>query len=68
MRKFIFSVLVLLFTGGLAMASDNLSSRQQNLVMISSYTANGDLVNLKNSVKKGLEEGLTVNEIKEAYF
>ena len=47
------------------MAGENLTKNQQNITMISSYTASGDLVNLENSIKKGLDEGLTVNEIKE---
>lgn len=58
--------MLFLFTGGNSMASDLLTSKQQNLVMISSYTATGDLTNLEKSVKKGLDDGLTVNEIKEA--
>lgn len=58
--------MLILFTGGNAMANDLLTSKQQNLVMISSYTATGDLTNLEKSVKKGLDDGLTVNEIKEA--
>lgn len=44
---------------------DLLSNKEKNIVMISSYTASGDLVNLESAVKKGLDEGLTVNEIKE---
>ena len=47
------------------MAGENLTKNQQNITMISSYTASGDLINLENSIKKGLDEGLTVNEIKE---
>lgn len=49
------------------MASENsiLTQREQNVVMISSYTASGDLPHLEIFIKKGLKEGLTVNEIKE---
>ncbi len=48
------------------MSQDNLlTKKEQNIVMISSYTASGDLTNLEKSIKKGLDEGLTVNEVKE---
>ncbi|MGF7040851.1 carboxymuconolactone decarboxylase family protein [Mucilaginibacter lappiensis] len=42
-----------------------LTSRQQAIVLISAYAAKGDQVNLKVALAKGLEAGLTVNEIKE---
>ena len=47
------------------MAKDALTQKQQNIVMISSYTAKGDLANLEKALNKGLDEGLTVNEVKE---
>ncbi|MBR1907394.1 carboxymuconolactone decarboxylase family protein [bacterium] len=47
------------------LAQKALTQKQQNIVMISSYTAAGDLSNLEKSIKKGLDEGLTVNEVKE---
>lgn len=56
---------ILLFIGGITMAEDNLNTKQKNIVMISSYTASGDLKKLETSITKGLEDGLTVNEIKE---
>ncbi len=43
-----------------------LDSKQENLVMISAYTANGDLEKLKTALNSGLDAGLSVNEIKEA--
>lgn len=56
----------LLITGVKTMAQDNLlTKKEENIVMISSYTASGDLVNLETSIKKGLDEGLTINEVKE---
>ena len=57
--------LVLLFVGTNVMAEEILSQRQENIVMISVYTAVGDLENLEIAIKKGLNEGLSVNEIKE---
>ncbi|MCM1009328.1 MAG: carboxymuconolactone decarboxylase family protein [Fusobacterium sp.] len=47
------------------MAQDILTNKQQNIAMISSYTATGDLSNLEKALNKGLDNDLTVNEIKE---
>ena len=69
MRKLFTSLIclmVMIFAiGGKAMAKDILNKKQQNIVMISSYTANGDIENLEKALEKGLDEGLTINEIKE---
>ncbi len=42
-----------------------LSSRQQAIVAIASYTGRGDLEHLPSALTAGLEAGMTVNEIKE---
>jgi len=42
-----------------------LNARQQSVVAIAAFTANGDLVKLKTALNDGLDAGLTVNEIKE---
>jgi len=42
-----------------------LSTKQQSIVPIAAYTANGDLDKLKTALAAGLAAGLTVNEIKE---
>ena len=42
-----------------------LSPKQQGIVAISAFTANGDLEKLKTALNEGLNAGLTVNEIKE---
>lgn len=42
-----------------------LSKKEQDVVAISIYTAQGDSTNLKAALAKGLETGLTVNEEKE---
>ncbi|MCD7739955.1 MAG: carboxymuconolactone decarboxylase family protein [Candidatus Gastranaerophilales bacterium] len=68
MRKiFVIIVIVLIgFTmGEKAMSKENSDLKQKNIVMISSYTATGDIKNLELALNKGLDEGLTENEIKE---
>ena len=45
--------------------SQALSPKQQSIVTISAFTANGDLEKLKTALNQGLDTGLTVNEIKE---
>src|SRR5512136_2194553 len=42
-----------------------LSPKQQSIVTIAAFTANGDLQQLKTALTEGLDAGLTVNEIKE---
>jgi len=42
-----------------------LNAKQQQIVAISVYTAQGDVPNLRNALNDGLDTGLTVNEIKE---
>lgn len=55
----------LLFLGEFTMAEEILTQKQQDIVLISSYTASSDIKNLETAIKKGLDDGLTVNEIKE---
>jgi 4-carboxymuconolactone decarboxylase len=47
------------------MDTQALSPRQQGLVAISAFTANGDLERLQSALHAGLDAGLAVNEIKE---
>ncbi len=42
-------VMVLILSGGNCMA-ESLNNKQQNIVMIASYTANGDLQNLERAL------------------
>jgi 4-carboxymuconolactone decarboxylase len=42
-----------------------LSEKQQAIVPIAAFTANGDQSSLKTALQTGLDAGLTVNEIKE---
>ncbi len=63
--KIFISLLVIFIAGNTVMAKEILTKKEQNIVLISSYTASGDLENLEKATKKGLEDGLTVNEVKE---
>lgn len=44
-----------------------LSTKQLSLIPIAAFTATGDLEKLKPALIKGLENGLTVNEIKQVF-
>lgn len=48
-----------------ASAADSLTERQQNIVVIASLAAKGDMENLTAALHRGLDERLTVGEIKE---
>ena len=43
----------------------SLSQRQQSIIPIAAFTADGDIERLKPALNRGLDDGLTVNEIKE---
>lgn len=45
--------------------NDELNRRQQGIIPIAAFTADGDMDRLKPALNKGLDAGLTVNEIKE---
>jgi 4-carboxymuconolactone decarboxylase len=47
-------------------ATDQLSAQQKSLVTISSLTATGNISRLNIKLNKGLDSGLSINEIKEA--
>jgi len=74
MRTILFPLLFMfsLLTPALAIGSENnmekndvLNMRQQSIIPIAALTADGDINRLKPALHKGLDEGLTVNEIKE---
>ena len=44
---------------------NSLSEQQQAIIPIAAYAANGDLAKLSQSLKDGLDLGLTIAEIKE---
>lgn len=47
------------------MAKDTLNIKQQDIVLISSHTASGNLLELEKVLNKSLDDGLSLNEIKE---
>ena len=68
MKKAILSLTLLLLVlcqTAQAQRTDTLSIRQQDIVLIASTTTRGDLENLKTSLARGLDNGMTINEIKE---
>jgi len=48
------------------MFENTLTPKQQSIITIAAFTANGDMDRLKPALIKGLESGLSINEIKEA--
>lgn len=71
MKRLVFLGLVIIsvFTNTHLMAQNKavskLSASDQSLISISALTGKGDLEKLKVALNRGLEHGLTVNEIKE---
>jgi len=47
------------------MKNEGLNAKQEKIVVIAAFTANGDLQKLKAALNEGLDVGLTINEIKE---
>ena len=47
------------------MADTTLTTKQQSIVKISSYTARGDMENLEKALSKALDNEMTANQIKE---
>jgi 4-carboxymuconolactone decarboxylase len=47
------------------MKDKSLNAKQEKIVTIAAFTANGDLRKLKTALNEGLDAGLTINEIKE---
>lgn len=62
----VFCSLLMFFTlSGKAQTMDTLSSKQEQIVAISALTADGNWTQLEQALQKGLDAGLTQNEIKE---
>lgn len=68
-REFLLKIVFVFVLIGNIMNAQNslkpLSPQQQSVVAISSLTAVGDIESLKIQLNKGLDAGLTINEIKE---
>lgn len=43
-----------------------MTDREKSIVIVSVFTAKGDMIELEKSIKLALEKGVTVNEIKES--
>ncbi len=67
MRKILYLLItaILLSIGGNAMAQEVLTTKQQDIAMVASYTARGDIDALEKSLNKALDDKMTANEIKE---
>ena len=67
MRKILYLLItvILLNFGGNTMAQEVLTANQQDIAMVASYTARGDIDALEKSLNKALDDKLTINEIKE---
>lgn len=68
--KVYITALLLLFLNGLAQAQSMeeakpMAEKQKAIVLISAFTAKGELTKLKQALNTGLDAGLTVNECKE---
>jgi len=57
----IFMVSTIFFEGN----ASSLNAKQESIVLISAFTANGDQINLNKALHGGLDAGLTISEIKE---
>ncbi|MGJ1430692.1 carboxymuconolactone decarboxylase family protein [Sphingobacterium spiritivorum] len=71
-QQFIIAFILILFChshslhASQAPTRDSLSNKESSLVIISATTAKGDLTKLKDALNKGLDAGLTSNQIKES--
>lgn len=65
MKSFTFLIFLIMSITISSFAQPALSGRQQSIVFISAFTANGDQTQLKKVLAVGLDAGITINEIKE---
>lgn len=56
---------LLMFNTAEAKKMDRLTPKEQSIIKISSYTAQGNLPELEKALNSGLDNGLSINEIKE---
>lgn len=52
-------------TNVMAETVKNLNDRQKAMIPIAAFTANGNIPKLKTALNKGMDTGLTINEVKE---
>jgi len=75
MKAALFTLLIILFLPEPALSigserknmekHDALTTRQQSIIPIAAFTADGDIERLKPALNNGMDDGMTVNEIKE---
>lgn len=71
-QQFIIAFILILFCQSYTLyasqtpTGDPLSKKESSLIIISATTAKGDLTKLKDALNKGLDAGLTSNQIKES--
>jgi len=71
-RRFFSTIVAIFFLTCHLSAQNEMSSikpltqDQQSIILISAYTARGELQSLKSALNNGLDAGLTVNKIREA--
>lgn len=53
------------FSEAQTMTKEGLNGKQESIVSIAAFTANGNMQKLKTALNNGLDAGLTINEIKE---
>jgi len=56
---------IVTFSEAQTMTNQGLNARQEKIVTIAAFTANGNLQKLETALSDGLDAGLTINEIKE---
>lgn len=66
--KLILAVIATFFMMLKPSMAQTLNNRQTSIVLISAYTAKGNLPALKNELHAGLDRGMTINEIKEIFI
>ena len=62
---FVLAFSIVTISGAQTVKNEGLNAKQEKIVTIAAFTANGDMQKLKTALKEGLDAGLTVNEIKE---
>lgn len=65
LRFLLFFTLIFYSQITLGQPMSHLNTKQQAMIPIAAFTANGELDHLSSAIIKGLENGLTINEIKE---
>lgn len=61
----VFSLFANMAKAQMSASDSTLNSKEKSIIIISSFTAQGKLTELKTALGAGLDSGLTINEIKE---